>query len=169
LKSFIDIKNKNDDKSYHNLIKKNVALISDSTSQLLAIGLKSCGYERGLDLKVLEFPYIRIEQGIDNIFKSVINCSPDYVIINYSTQKVLDQYYNVSKEDRTLFFKDWLNSCDKTLKAINNNINCEIVINNLIEIDDNIFGFMLDDDYKKDSIQIAKKNKAKKNLTSKKC
>ena len=35
-------------------------------------------------------------------------------------------------------------------------------------IDDNIFGFMLDDDYKKDSIQISKKNKAIKNLSAKK-
>ena len=139
MKSFIDIKNKNGEE-YNNLIEKNVALISDSTSQLLAIGLKSCGYERGLDLKVFEFPYIKIQQGIDNIFASVINCSPDYVIINYSTQKVLDQYYNFSAEDRTLFYKVWLTSCEKTLKAIKNNIDCQILINNLTEIDDSIFG-----------------------------
>ena len=76
----------------------------------------------------------------------------------------------LKQENQYLTIKD--NVCkdfaEDTISKGNGNKECDAIGILRKRIDDNIFGFMLDDDYKKDSIQIAKKNKAKKNLTSKK-
>jgi len=139
LKQFIDIKNI-DDNHYDNLITKKIVLICDSTSQLLAIGLKKCSLEKGLNLDIVEFPYIKIEQGIENILTDVFNYSPDYIIINCSTQKILNQYYNVELSNRSNFSENWLISFQSIISLINNNYKGQIIINNLMEIDDNVFG-----------------------------
>ena len=139
LKQFIDIKNI-DDNHYDNLITKKIVLICDSTSQLLAIGLKKCSLEKGLNLDIVEFPYIIIEQGIENILTDVFNYSPDYIIINCSTQKILNQYYNVELSNRSNFSENWLISFQSIISLINNNYKGQIIINNLMEIDDNVFG-----------------------------
>lgn len=139
LKQFIDIKNI-DDKHYDNLITKKIVLICDSAPQLLAIGLKKCSLEKGLNLDIFEFPYIKIEQGIDNILTDIFNYSPDYIIINCSTQKILNQYYNVELSNRSNFSENWLISFQSMISLINNNYKCQIIINNLMEIDDNVFG-----------------------------
>ena len=125
---------------YDSLITKKVILITDSTSQFLAIGLKNCGLEKGLNLIIYEFPYVKIVEGIDNILNDTIKFSPDYVIINFSTQKILDQFYNMALSKRSIFSNDWLMSFQNATSLINNHYKCEIITNNLIEIDDSVFG-----------------------------
>ncbi len=125
---------------YDGLITKKVILITDSTSQFLAIGLKNCGLEKGLNLIIYEFPYVKIVEGIDNILNDTIKFSPDYVIINFSTQKILDQFYNMALSKRSIFSNDWLMSFQNATSLINNYYKCEIITNNLIEIDDSVFG-----------------------------
>ena len=125
---------------YDSLITKKVILITDSPSQFLAIGLKNCGLEKGLNLIIYEFPYVKIVEGIDNILNDTIKFSPDYVIINFSTQKILDQFYNMALSKRSIFSNDWLMSFQNATSLINNHYKCEIITSNLIEIDDSIFG-----------------------------
>tara|TARA_B100001093_G_scaffold503354_1_gene557617 strand:+ start:685 stop:2382 length:1698 start_codon:yes stop_codon:yes gene_type:complete len=125
---------------YDSLITKKVILITDSPSQFLAIGLKNCGLEKGLNLIIYEFPYVKIVEGIDNILNDTIEFSPDYVIINFSTQQILDQFYNMALSKRSIFSNDWLMSFQNATSLINNHYKCEIITSNLIEIDDSIFG-----------------------------
>ena len=75
-----------------------------------------------------------------------------------------DKYLTIEKIKKNVckdFAKDAISKGD-------GNKECDAIAILRKKIDDNIFGFMLDNDYKKDSVQIAKKNNVKKNLLDKK-
>ena len=116
-------------------------------------GLESLGSIIGIIILVL----------IINSFKSF----KEYWADKEDLKKLLkqeDKYLTIEKIEKNVckdFAKDAISKGD-------GNKECDAIAILRKKIDDNIFGFMLDNDYKKDSVQIAKKNNVKKNLLDKK-
>ena len=116
-------------------------------------GLESLGSIIGIIILVL----------IINSFKSF----KEYWADKEDLKKLLkqeDKYLTIEKIKKNVckdFAKDAISKGD-------GNKECDAIAILRKKIDDNIFGFMLDNDYKKDSVQIAKKNNVKKNLLDKK-
>ena len=133
------------------ILKGNAEAIKKYNKQkFLDKGLESLGSIIGIIILVL----------IINSFKSF----KEYWANKEDLKKLLkqeNQYLTIKDNVCQDFAKDNISKGD-------GNKECDAIAILRKKIDDNIFGFMLDDDYKKDSIQILKKNKVKKNLTSKK-
>lgn len=116
-------------------------------------GLESLGSIIGIIILVL----------IINSFKSF----KEYWADKEDLKKLLkqeDKYLTIEKIKKNVckdFAKDAISKGD-------GNKECDAIAILRKKIDDNIFGFMLDNDYKKDSVQISKKNNVKKNLLDKK-
>ena len=116
-------------------------------------GLESLGSIIGIIILVL----------IINSFKSF----KEYWADKEDLKKLLkqeDKYLTIEKIKKNVckdFAKD-------AISKVDGNKECDAIAILRKKIDDNIFGFMLDNDYKKDSVQIAKKNNVKKNLLDKK-
>ena len=114
-------------------------------------GLESLGSIIGIIILVL----------IINSFKSF----KEYWADKEDLKKLLkqeDKYLTIEKIKKNVckdFAKDAISKGD-------GNKECDAIAILRKKIDDNIFGFMLDNDYKKDSIQIAKKNNTKAKVST---
>ena len=91
-------------KSKFNQVDRNypelkLAILSDSTSQFFVQGLKAYGIKNRLNLKILESNFDQIKLQIFNTNSSLYKFKPDFIFLNFSTQKLLNQFYSYEKRD----------------------------------------------------------------------
>lgn len=70
----------------------NVALLSDTVTQILAVALKGTAREMGYNLDLFEAEYNQIERQILDPTSDLYNHKPQYTIVFHSTHKLLEQY-----------------------------------------------------------------------------
>ena len=84
-------KNLKRDYSNHKIIK--LAILGDSSTQLLNQALKGYGYEKKLNFQIHEADYNQIEQEIYNSSSKLYNTNPDFIIIFHYDQKLKEKFY----------------------------------------------------------------------------
>lgn len=107
MKTFLELK-KNLKKDFSQLEAKRVALLGDSSTQLLMQALKATGYERGYHLNIFEADFNQIERQIFDNSSELYEFKPEFIIIFQSAHKLLYRY-NKKVLARPLVWqmKDW--------------------------------------------------------------
>ena len=135
MKSFNDLK-KLSKKIDLKLPKLRLALLGDSSTQLLMIALKGEAVFRGYELNSFESDYNQIEHEFMNPNSKLHEFNPDYIIIFHSTHKLLNKYSKLDSKKRFLLSSERL----KVIEKYNQIIDAKIIYLNYPEIDDAIFG-----------------------------
>src|SRR6188508_2564622 len=139
LKSFGELK-KNLKKDFSALPVKKIAILGDTSTQLLVQAIKGIGYDEGINLEIFEAEYDQIDHEIFDAGSELYSSSPEFVVIFHSVQKLLNKYNNLSEGQKKTFAFDTLEHFNELLSTINSRNSCKIIFCNFAEINDNVFG-----------------------------
>jgi len=135
-----------------NLLKKNlkkdysqfpvvkIAMLADTSTQLLAMAIKGYGYTRNIHFDVWEADYDQVSQTIFDEDSTLYASQPAYVILFLSSEKLLTEFYKKDIAGKKQFAVERLHYIEKIIAFINSRIKCNIICLNHVEINDAVFG-----------------------------
>ncbi len=127
-------------KTENDFKKVKLAIVSDNSSQFLTQAIKAYGIKYQLNLDIFESNYNQIDFQLLNFESPLYKFKPEFIFINFSTQKLLNKFYKTDAINRNNFSDYKINEIQNIYEAINSKINPTIIINNFNEINDHIFG-----------------------------
>lgn len=134
---FISLK-KNLKKDYTGYPVYKLALIGDSSTQLLNQAIKGFGYEHGLNFDIYEADYAQINQEVFTSSSGLYQFQPQFILLIESPQKLL---YNFQlSNDKSLFAQNHINHVNEFISVIKNYSKATIIYCNFSEIQDGVFG-----------------------------
>ena len=139
MKSFSELK-RNLKKDFSAMPVKKVAVLGDTSTQLLVQAIKGIGYDEGINLEIFEAEYDQIDHEIFDSGSELYLSNPDYVIIFQSSLKLLNRYNKLPDEQKKSFAAETLAHINELLSIINSRISARIIFFNFAEINDNVFG-----------------------------
>lgn len=139
MKNFLQLK-KNLKKDFSNLKSIKVAILGDSSTQLLSQGLRGEGFDNHLNLNIWEADFNQIERQVYDLNSELYEFNPEIVVVFQSSHKLLNKYNKVKSEERSLFASNELDGIKQLYNTLTNNLTAKIVFYNYPEIDDAIFG-----------------------------
>ena len=118
-----------------------LALLGDSSMQLVAQSLRAYGYEVHLNLEIFEADYQQIDQLIFDFSSELYLFQPDFVVIFHCTENLQKRFYKTKSGDRANFASDQITRFRDMWEAIGTGLpSAKIIFSNFQEIDDGIFG-----------------------------
>ena len=117
-----------------------LALLSDSSSQLLHQVIKGYGYECQINFEIFESDYNQIGIQIFDTSSELYSFNPDFIFINISSEHLLNKFYSLDIISKQNFALNQSEIISKYYQLISENLNSKIIINTLPEINDSIFG-----------------------------
>jgi FkbH-like protein len=139
MSSFLKLKT-NYSKTKNNFKEIKLAIVSDNSSQFMTQAIKAYGIKYQLNLDIFESNYNQIDFQLLNFESPLYKFKPEFIYINFSTQKLLNQFYKTDIINRNSFSDNKINEIQNIYEAINSKIKSTIIINNFNEINDHIFG-----------------------------
>lgn len=139
IKSFAALKkNLKVDVSNNKEIK--IAILGDTATQLLSQAIKGYGVEMNFNFNIYEADYNQIEMQVFDESSELYKFTPDFIIIYYSSQKLINQFYKHTKNNKELFADTFINKISDIYYTISSKIKSKIILFNFTEISDNVFG-----------------------------
>ena len=117
-----------------------LALLSDNSDAFIAEAIKASGIKNKLLIDIYNSNFDQIDMNILVEESKLYEFKPDFVYINFSTQKILEKFYQSSLKDRNKFNKVFILHLNNLINRVFNKTNSKIFINNFNEIDDKVFG-----------------------------
>ncbi len=117
-----------------------IALLGDSTTQLLVQAIKGYGYNEKINFEIYEADYQQIERQIVDFNSCLYKFNPEYIIIFESTEKFINDFYKLSKVHKDNYADTQIERIKNLWNRINGKLNCKIIDFNYVEINDNVFG-----------------------------
>ena len=139
IKSFNSLK-KNLKKDTSAFKKIKVALLGDSSTQLLNQCLKAYGIDDLINFEIYEADYNQIEQQIVDTSSELYQFKPELVIIFQSTKRLNKKFYKEDKSQKTAFANNQILEIENFYNNISTNLSSKIIYFNFQEINDNVFG-----------------------------
>lgn len=136
--SFSELK-KNTRKDFTGFKKLRVAVLADSASQLFCIALRGYGYTVKLDIDIWEADYNQIKSSIYDDTSELYSFQPHYTIIFNGAAKFLNNFYSCSAGQNG-FAEQQIQETESLLQVINNKITTRLIVTNIPEINDNVYG-----------------------------
>lgn len=137
--SFAELK-KNLKKDFTGLKSVKIAILADSSSQLLCQSIKGYAFTQQLNINIWESEYNSIDDSIYNERSELYEFKPEFIVIFQSTKKALDSFYSLPIEQKEFFAKDHIKKVAELVQVINSRIVANIIYVNFPEINDGIFG-----------------------------
>jgi FkbH-like protein len=135
-KELIDIAKK----EHSGLRKIRIALLGDSSTQMLVKALKGAGFDSHLEYEIYEAEYNQIDININDPDSDLYRFKPEIVVIINSAEKFRNVFYKNDPEKRKDFANVILKKTEDHISAINSRLNCRIILFNLAELNDMVFG-----------------------------
>lgn len=139
MKDFAQLK-KNLKKDFSSLKKIKVAILGDTSTQLLTQALKGLGYESGFNLDILEAHFNQIEREVYDLSSELFEYKPNIVIIFQSSHKLLGKYNKYKPDQHAYFATNELEGIENIYSNLTNNLNVKVIYYNYTELDDSVFG-----------------------------
>lgn len=117
-----------------------IAVLGNSSTQLLSIAIKGYGLEYGLNLELFEAEYNQIEQEIYNPNSDLYEYQPDFVFIVLSERTFWKKFSKSEVTDKNQFADKQLKQVQDWVLLLSQKLNSTVLITNIAEFDDNIFG-----------------------------
>jgi len=137
--TFSDLKS-NLKKDFSGFKKVKLALLSDSASQFLNIAIKGFGYNRQLHFEIYEADYNQVDLQVSDPFSELYTFNPDFIFINFSTEKLLTAFYETESSLQGVFSDLVLQTIQKYMDVIFSRTRSKLIINTYPEINDSVFG-----------------------------
>jgi FkbH-like protein len=131
---------KNLTRDFSGLQPVRVALLGDTPTQWLAQAIRGLGYERGMDLRILEADFNQIAQQVYDPGSPMYASDPQVIILYHSTPQLLDVYNKMEPVARKGLANERLLVTDSLRTAIRSRSAATIIYYNYPEIDDGIYG-----------------------------
>jgi len=131
---------KNLKKDFTNLKTIKIAVLGDSATQLIVQAIIGYGFEEGINIKCYEADFDQIERQVLDPSSGLYEFSPEYIFIFHSTQKIVNQFYALDEDMTTGFSEERINNIRTLCNALNSRSSCKIILSNLPEYNDNVFG-----------------------------
>lgn len=125
-------------KDFSRFISYRLAVIGDSSTQLLTQAIKGYGYDIKVDFEIYESDYNQIEQEVFTSSSGLYDFNPDFVILFHSRQKLLHKFQLATQ--RNSFAEDHINDLRELVQSVKNNSKAKIIYFNFIDIPDGVFG-----------------------------
>lgn len=133
------IKNSKKDNSAFPNVK--VSLLGDSATQLLAKTIIGYGYEIEYGVELFEADYDQIKLQILNPNSELYAQNSEFVIIAESSQKIKQDYYNESQDERINFAENKLKAVKEQVDLLGSLENLKAILYfNIQEEDDSVYG-----------------------------
>jgi FkbH-like protein len=117
-----------------------LALLADTSSQLLNHALKGYGYEVQLAYDIYESDYNQIDLQIFDPNSKLYQFAPDFVFVNKSSEQLLSDYYHSESQRQKEFAESIMNRIVGQYDALGKGLTSRIIINTFPEINDSVFG-----------------------------
>jgi FkbH-like protein len=117
-----------------------IAVLGDSATQFLVQAINGYGYEKKMEYKCFEADYDQIERQIFDPSSDLYKFNPEYVFVFQSTQKFINKFYSCNEQDKEYFSEKLINKTKEIYDALTSRLACKIVVSNLPEVDDNVYG-----------------------------
>ena len=131
---------KNLKKDFSELRKIKIAVLGDTATQMYVQALKGYSYEEGLNLDIFEADYDQIERQVFDPGSELYQFEPEFVILFYSSNKLLSKFYKLSLTDKKEFTKHHIEKIENIYLQISSRLKSKVICFNLHEINDSIFG-----------------------------
>ena len=139
MKTFSDLK-KNLKLDHSHLKPLRLALLGDSSTQLLNIALRGAAVDSGFHLELWEADFDQIElQAFDNQSDLYLH-QPEIVVLFFASHKLLNNYNKKTPQQQVLFAENHISKLKEIVSVIQSNANAKIICYNQPEIDDTVFG-----------------------------
>jgi len=131
---------KNLKKDFSNFPVIKVAILGDTPTQLLHQALRGYGYETGFSFDIYDSEYDQIERQIMDTSSELYAFQPEYVIIFEANQKQASQFYSNDANAKPVFADVKLEHFTDLVNVLNTYLSCKIIIMNIPEINDGVYG-----------------------------
>ena len=139
MKEFNQLK-KNLKKDFSSLPVKKIAVLGDSSTQLLVQAVRATGYDEGVNLEIFEAEYDQIDHEVFDQNSELYTSQPDLVIIFQSVYKLLSKFNKTKFEGKKFFSENTIAHIKELCSIISSRLKSKIIIFNFPEINDNVFG-----------------------------
>lgn len=140
MKTFNEIK-RNIKKDYTSFVKEDIAILSNSATQLLNIGIRGFAFDYNIDLNIYEADYNQVEYEVFNEGSELYRKEPKYILLYLSTNKLMEKFYSFPAQERREFAFKYLTYIEDLVSTINTKLKNSIILCcNFPEIDDTIYG-----------------------------
>jgi len=136
---FLSLK-KNLSKDFSSFKKIKIAVLGDSATQFLSQSIKGYGYEVDLNFEIYEADYNQIELQVFDRLSDLYRYQPEYIIIQKSALKLLNNFYKTSVSRKSAFGETELRTVREIYSSISANSKSKIIFTNYNEINDGVFG-----------------------------
>lgn len=139
MKNFQQLK-KNLKKDFSGSKAIKVAVLGDTSTQLLIQALRGEGFDHGFDLNIWDADFNQIELQVFDQSSELYEFNPEIVLLFQSTHKLLGKYNRTKPELHHTLSEERISQIDTICKTINERLNARIIYYNYPEIDDTVFG-----------------------------
>lgn len=139
MKDFTQIK-KNLKKDYSILKSIKVAVLGDSTTQMLVQALRGLGYEHDYNFEIWEADFNQIEIQVFDRSSELYKFRPELIIVFQSSHKLLGKYNKINPDKYSLFASTELELIENICNNLMSHLSAKIIYYNYTEIDDSVFG-----------------------------
>jgi len=131
---------KNIKKDFSGFKQIKLALLGDSSTQLLAQAIRGSGYINKLNIMVFDANFNQIERLISNVSSEFYAFTPDYTVIFEAGHKLIQKYNMLGENERKAFAENQFERIHKFTDFLQNTIKTKVIWFNYAEEDDRVFG-----------------------------
>lgn len=113
-------------------------LLGDTATQLLEQAIRGEGYAHGLDIRIPETGFNRIDALIFDPGSELYASDPDWILLFFSTHKLLGKFAAVPQREE--FARETCDAILERIRRIRSRSRARILLYNFPEIDDAVFG-----------------------------
>jgi FkbH-like protein len=137
---FLELK-KNLKRDFSGLKTVRLALLGDFATQHLSIALRGYARSVGIDLLIFEADYDQIDHQVLQPRSELHGANIDFVLVFFSAQKFQRELYDSAIATRRSFSERKIKYVQQLVAALKTkSSSIRIIISNLMELDDNVFG-----------------------------
>jgi FkbH-like protein len=139
MKVFSQLK-KNLKQDFSHLKRIKIALLGDTSTQLLNQALRGMGYDYGFNLQLWEADFNQVERQVFDPAAELYVFEPEIVIIFQSSHKLLSKYSKLNPKEYNTLADTELKLIESLFNRINDRLKAKVIYFNYAEIDDAVFG-----------------------------
>jgi FkbH-like protein len=120
--------------------KIRVAVLGDTTTQLLVQAIRATGYDHGLDLQIWDAEFNQIERQVFDARSELYAHDPQVMVLFHSTNRLLGQYDRLRPAEQTTLADLRLAEIASLVASIEAHSGAKIIYYSYPEVDDAVFG-----------------------------
>jgi FkbH-like protein len=126
------------EKAAHKKVK--LALLGDSTTQFLHRAIRAQGVLAGIDFEVMEADFGQIDRQVFDPGSELYEFEPEVVVLAHTAKKCMSKFYSLGSDAQRTFARETARHWGEIIETLSSNTKAKVLIFNLEEIDDRVFG-----------------------------